>query len=136
MTIITRETYQNLPNRPPSKPLALTAKTADGSDFAIDGMINMDFELVDTQNKVHLVRNHRFLVCPDITSNILGRDVEKLFQVVAKNNNDRVWCLTTPTGEKIGVRMVEEKLTPATASVKIAKTTMIPEVLRCLCLRE
>ena len=78
-TIITRKTYDSLPNKPPLSPFNSSGIGVDGHTFCFDGIVYLNFSFDLKEGGTHQVEYEPVLVPMEINSNIFGVKTENKF---------------------------------------------------------
>ena len=79
-TIITRKTYDSLPNKPPLSPFNSSGIGVDGHTFCFDGRVYLNFSFDLKEGGAHQVEYESVLVSKEINSNIFGAKTENKFK--------------------------------------------------------
>ena len=80
-TIITRKTYDSLPNKPPLSPFNSSGIGVDGHTFCFDGIAYLNFSFDLREAGTHQVEYEPVLVSKEINSNIFGAKTENKFKL-------------------------------------------------------
>ena len=78
-TIITRKTYDSLPNKPPLSPVNSSGIGVDGHTFCFDGIVYLNFSFNLKEGGTHQVEYEPVLVPKEINSNVFGVKTENKF---------------------------------------------------------
>ena len=78
--IITRKTYDSLPNNPPLSPFNSSGIGVDGHTFCFDGRVYLNFSFDLKEGGAHQVEYESVLVSKEINSNIFGAKTENKFK--------------------------------------------------------
>ena len=101
-TIITRKTYDSLPNKPPLSPFSSSGISVDRHTFCLDGTVYLNFSFDLKEGGTRQVKYKPVLVPKEINSNTFGaktenkfksyhRDFEKLFIEYKIDKNQSVF---------------------------------------------
>ena len=79
-TIITRKTYDSLPNKPPLSPFNSSGIGVDGYTFCFDGIVYFKFSFKLKEGQTHQVEHEPVLVSKKMNSNVFGAKTENKFK--------------------------------------------------------
>ena len=85
-TIITRKTYDSLPNKPPLSPFSSSGISVDRHTFCFDGIVYLKFLFDLKEEGTHQAEYEPVLVSKEINVNIFGAKTEnKVVREILKN---------------------------------------------------
>ena len=125
-TIITRKTYDSLPNKPPLSPLNSSGIGVDGHTFCFDGIVyfNCSFDL--KEGGTHQVEYEPVLMSKEITSNIFGAKTENKFKSCQRDFEKLFIEYKTDKTQTVLIKCYKEKYLFATAFIEITKASSVP----------
>ena len=124
-SIITKETYDTLPIKPPLMNVQQSGIGIDGHRFQFEGVAYLTLTFKKDDGTDYPLFYEPVLVSKFVKSNILGAKTESRFKICERNLENETLIYTTRKDEKIIVKCYREKLNVTSAYIEVARTSII-----------
>ena len=80
VTIMTRNGFESLPNKPPIQKVERSGTAVDGTPFKFDGVAYLNLSLPNERNGQYALEYETILISCNVESNIYGAQTEEKFR--------------------------------------------------------
>ena len=121
-TIITRKTYDSLPNKPPLSSFNSSGIGVDGHTFCFDGLVYLNLKEGGTRQ----VKYESVSVSKEINSNIFGAKTENRFKRCQRDFEKIFIEYKTDKNQTVFTKCYKEKSLFTAAFIEVAKASFVP----------
>ena len=125
-TMLTREEFERLPQKPPLMPASRSGIGVSGEKFELDGVAHLNIRFYREDGSSYLLEYQPVLVSSKIKSNILGKQTELQFKGAARNHINRLLTFIPHNDANITLKYWKESNNKESACVQVAKATVVP----------
>ena len=126
-TILKREDYDRLTNKPPLTAINKKGVGVNGSEFKLDGICYLNLKLESEHGDKILLEYKPVLISSQIKTNILGIKSEESFKEITQNNVQKTLTYTLKDDEKVVLKYYEESIEPTSAYIEVLKSSVVTE---------
>ena len=127
-SIMKKETYDSLENKPPLNPVTQSGIGIDGHSFGFDGIVYLNLTFNVDDGEPYTLEYEPILVSSKVTSNIFGAQTENRFKTCSRDlEKSELKYTTKEHDKKINVRCYKENVNSTSAFIEVAKVSFIRE---------
>ena len=124
-SIITKQTYDSLPIKPPLMEVKQSGIGIDGHRFQFEGVAYLTINFKKSDGTDYPLFYEPVLVSRNVKSNILGAKTESRFKICIRDLDNQTLVYTTRQDERVVVKCYKEQLNITSAYIEVARTSVI-----------
>eukprot|EP00794_Sanderia_malayensis_P019788 gene19788-21727_t len=125
-SMMTTETFNKLPSRPPLIPAGRSGVGIAGNNFEIEGVAHLNMQFFREDGSSHVLEYQPILISSGITSNISGMQTELKLKGTVRDNDNKLLTFIPQNDASVVIKYWRENIDVESACIHVARIAVIP----------